>query len=91
MLRATMLRGTMLRRTMVRPSPRRQEWGRSGRCRRRAAGSAGTAAARSLSSENQLQKFLRVIEPLLEFRAEAWAASWAAMEYSPVVDRRRQT
>src|SRR5229473_370498 len=36
----------------------------------RAAGSARTAVARSLSGGDQLQKFLRVIEPLLEFGAE---------------------
>ncbi len=36
----------------------------------RAARSARTAVARSLSGGDQLQKFLRVIEPLLEFGAE---------------------
>ena len=36
----------------------------------RAAGNAGTATARSLGGSDQLQKFLRVVEPMLEFRAE---------------------
>ena len=37
---------------------------------RRAAGCSGTARACSLSGGDQLQKFLWIVEPLLEFRAE---------------------
>ena len=47
-------------------------------------------ALRTFRSRNQLQKFLRIVKPLLEFRAQRLAAIWAAILISPVDEWPRQ-